>query len=305
MDNASFSIAFEGQPFDKGEIDIKDLAPALLALGDIVQSANKALNGDRAEARLKVRATKEGSFEALLALDVSWITDMLDLAAANPDRMSAAKDIVDLLFKAGGGVGATTIGVVQALKFFRGKKPEKIEEKSSVVSITIDNTTIQMEPQAFTLLRDQATREKIEKFSKRTLNINGLDSVRIEGGADKEPLSITSSEMSALRIPEPSDDEVETQINHLTLWLKLVTPQFEDGYKWRFSDGGEHRFTAIMEDTDFLNPVLAGDVTMSANDTLRCLIREEQEIRGGNIVKTVFVERVYDHRRGDTQLRLI
>lgn len=84
-----------------------------------------------------------------------------------------------------------------------------------------------------------------------------------------------------------------------------MTPQFEDGYKWRFSDGGERRFTAEMEDTDFLNSILAGDTIMSANDTLRCLIREEQEIRGGNLAKTVFVEKMLEHRRGDTQLRLL
>ncbi len=305
MSSAAFSIAFEGQPFDQGEIDIKDLAPALLALGDVVQAANRALNGDRADARLKVKATKEGSFEALLALDVSWVTDMLDVVAANPDRMTAAKDLVDLVFKAGGGAGAATIGVVQALKLIRGKKPEKIEEKSSGVSITVNNTTIQMKPKAFQLLQDQRTRENIEKFGNKTLGIQGLENVRIGADADGESLSISNSDVSALRIPEPSDDEAETNISHVTLWLRLVTPQFEGGYKWRFSDGGERRFTAEMEDTDFLNPVLAGDVTMSANDTLRCLIREEQEIRGGNLAKTVFVEKVLDHRRGDTQLRLV
>ena len=90
MSSAAFSIAFEGEPFNDGEIDIRDLAPALLALGDVVQSANKALNGDRADARLKVRATKDSCFEAFLNLDVNWITDMLDVVAAHHDRMTAA-----------------------------------------------------------------------------------------------------------------------------------------------------------------------------------------------------------------------
>lgn len=305
MSSAAFSIAFEGQPFDEGEIDVRDLAPALLALGDVVQAANKALNGDRADARLKVRATQEGSFEALLNLDVSWITDMLDVAAANPDRMTAAKDIVELVFKTGTGAGVVTVGVVQALKYMSGKKPEKVEETPEGVSITVNNTTIQMDGKAFQLLQDQPTRENIEKFGEKTLSIKGLQNVRIGTGEDQEPLSITNNDVSALRIPEPGEDETETNVSHATLWLRLVTPQFEDGYKWRFSDGGERRFTAEMEDTKFLNPVLAGDVSMSANDTLRCLIREEQEMRGGNLAKVVFVEKVLEHRRGDTQLRLI
>ena len=305
MSSAIFSIAFQGEPFNEGEIDVRDLAPALLALGDVVQSANKALNGDRADARLKVRATQEGSFEALLNLDVSWITDILDVVAAHPDRMTAAKDIVNLVFKAGTGTGAATVGVIQALKIIRGNKPEKVAETSSGVSITVNNTTVQMDSRAFKILKDVTTRENIEKFGDKALGIEGLTSVRIGTGVDREPLSITNKDVVALKIPEPGADETETNISHATLWLRLVTAQFEDRYKWRFSDGGERRFTATMEDTSFLGPVLAGDVTMSANDTLRCSIREEQEIRGGNLAKKVFIEKVLEHRRGDTQLQLI
>lgn len=149
MSSTAFSIAFEGEPFNEGEIDIRDLAPALLALGDVVQAANKALNGDRADARLKVRATQESCFEALLALDVSWTTDMLDVVAAHPGRVTAAKDLVELIFKVGGGIDAATMGVIQALKFIRGNKPEKVEPKETGVSITINNTTIEMDDKAF------------------------------------------------------------------------------------------------------------------------------------------------------------
>ena len=93
MSSASFRVAFEGLPFVDGEIAVSDLAPALLALGDVVQAANRALNGERAEARLKLRATNVGSFEALLSIDVSMIDaikDLLDAAVASADRLVAA-----------------------------------------------------------------------------------------------------------------------------------------------------------------------------------------------------------------------
>ena len=45
MSTSHFGIAFEGPAFDDGEIDVRDLAPALLALGDVIQAANHALNG--------------------------------------------------------------------------------------------------------------------------------------------------------------------------------------------------------------------------------------------------------------------
>ncbi|MGF1659242.1 MAG: hypothetical protein ACFCUS_07415 [Rubrimonas sp.] len=305
MSNAAFSIAFEGKAFEDGDIDIRDLAPALLALGDIIQSANKALNGERADARLKVRATREGSFEALLSLDVRWITDLLDAVAAQPERMTAAKDIVDLVFKAGTGAGGATIGVIQAPKYIRGKKPEKVEHNPSGVSITVNNTTINLENKAFQLLQDHTTRESVQNFGKKTLSIPGLNHVKIETNDHKVPLHISNNDATALRIPEPEEVEIETNISHAKLWLRLITAQFEDGYKWRFSDGGERRFTAEMEDKDFLSPVLRGDVTMSANDTLLCLIREEQEIRGGSLAKIIYIEKVLEYRRGGAQLPLL
>jgi hypothetical protein len=55
-----------------------------------------------------------------------------------------------------------------------------------------------------------------------------------------------------------------------------VTSAFRDGYKWRFSDGGEKPFTGDVEDAAVLNEVTEGKVSLAANDTLRCLIREEQ-----------------------------
>ena len=39
MSRSSFHIAFEGPAVADGEIDVNDLAPALVALGDVLQSA--------------------------------------------------------------------------------------------------------------------------------------------------------------------------------------------------------------------------------------------------------------------------
>jgi len=42
MTSSTFRIAFEGAALEDGEIDVRDLAPALLALGDVVQAAKRA-----------------------------------------------------------------------------------------------------------------------------------------------------------------------------------------------------------------------------------------------------------------------
>ncbi|MEM6464258.1 MAG: hypothetical protein AAF724_20320 [Pseudomonadota bacterium] len=154
-------------------------------------------------------------------------------------------------------------------------------------------------------MEDLSTREKIEKFGNSALKINGLDNIQIGTGDEAAPLYISNKDAAALKIPEQDPDDTETNVSHTTLWLRLVTVQFEEQYKWRFTDGGERKFTAEMEDTDFLNQVLNGDINLSANDALKCRIREEQEISSGGLTKTVYVEEVLEYKRGDQQLRLI
>jgi len=179
VSSIQFSVAFEGDPFENGEIDVNDLAPALLALGDVVQSANLALNGDRADARLKLRATQKGSFDALLNLDVSWVADMLDVVSAHPDRMVAAERLAELLLKGGAIVGGTTYGLFKVLTVLRGRKPDKVEETPKGTEITINQTIILVEPETVRLLEDRKTREAVEKFGNEALKIEGLKQVRI------------------------------------------------------------------------------------------------------------------------------
>lgn len=304
MSSAEFRVAFEGDPFENGEIDVNDLAPALLALGDVVQSANAALNGDRADARLKLRATQIGSFDAVLNLDVSWVADMLDAVSAHPERMVAADKLADLLLKGGQIVGGTAVGLFIALRVLKGKKPDKVEDTPNGTEITINQTTILVEPETVRLLEDRKTREAVEKFGNEALKIDGLKQVRIVQGEDVEML-LDAKDAPSFNVPSPDEEEPETVVTKRDVWLKIVTSQFKDGYKWRFTDGGERPFTADMEDVEFLNSVLSGDRTLSANDTMHCTVREEQEMRSVGLQKTIFVENVIEHRQGPTQLKLV
>lgn len=44
MSKARFEIAFEGDLFDNGEIDGRDLAPTLMAFGSLIHPEQRALN---------------------------------------------------------------------------------------------------------------------------------------------------------------------------------------------------------------------------------------------------------------------
>ncbi|WP_353474770.1 hypothetical protein PVT71_14470 [Salipiger sp. H15] len=313
MSKARFEIAFEGKPFDGGEIDVRDLAPTLLALGNVVQAANKALNGDRSEARLKVTATKEGSFVAALTMDVSWLIDMLDAVAANPDRVLAADQLLGLLMNAGKVVGvaagtatAATVGVFQAIKLLRGRRPSKVVPLGDgTTQITVEQTVFVVADRCVDLLQDLGTREAIESFGNKASSVEGLKALKIgDGRDDSRTVTLSRSDLPSLNVP-PEPKEPEVDISHREAWLKPVSAQFKDGYKWRFTDGGDRPFTAEMEDLDFQRRVQEGRVTLNANDTIRCRLREEQSISAASLMKATFVEEVLDHRPGARQLNLL
>lgn len=305
MSSSSFRIAFEGEPFRDGEIGVSELAPALLALGDVVQAANRALNGERAEARSKLRATNVGSFEALLSIDVSMIgalKDMLDAVAENPDRVVAANNLLDLLLKG----GTVVAGLFAAVKFLKGKKPEKVEKlEGGHTSITFNHTTILVDNRTVTLLQDLPTREALENFSERALGISGVTVFRFGEKASASEVVLIPEDRKSFKVPEPTDEEPLMEIVEREVLLKIVTSHFRDGYKWRFTDGGERPFTAEMGDITLLNDVLEGKTTLSANDTLRCQVREEQSLSSSGLSKEIVVVKVVEHIVGARQLKLI
>ncbi len=306
MTKARFEIAFEGEPFDDGEIDVRDLAPTLLAFGNVVQAANKALNGDRADARLKVAATDQGSFVAALTMDVGWLSDMLDAVIAHPQRVVAAEQLMDLLIKAGTVVGGGVVGLFAAIKVLGGRRPEKVEPRGDgTTAITINQTTFVVDDRTVALLQDLPTREAIEDLGAKAARVDGLDSLRIGVDSDDaEAVRLARSDLPSLKVP-PEPDEPDTEITHRDAWLKIVSVHFRDGYKWRFSDGGERPFTAEMEDAEFQNKVQEGLVALNANDAIRCRLREEQSLSASSLLKIVYVEEVLEYRPGARQMNLL
>lgn len=302
---STFKIGFDGPSVENGEIDVADLAPALLALGELFSAANQALNKDRAEAKLRIRASEKGSFVALLSLDVSFVTDLLDMVAAKPDRVTAADQLLELLIKGGKVVAGGTVGLFVALRFLRGKRPDKTEKnENGTTSITVGPTTIVVDQRTVVLLEDYGTREATEKFVGTALNAKGINKVSFDEERDGTPeLILTKDDIAAVKVPEPEDDDKTETTTKRKALLKIVSAQFAEGYLWRFTDG-TNTFTASMEDQDFLNRLDRSEVVLSKNDTLRCEIEETQTLAGTKLKTDAKILEVKEHISGARQLKL-
>src|SRR5688572_13132490 len=85
-------VAYDGPALADGSMDVRDLAPALLALGELLQSANRVLNEDKATLAVKVQADfKTGSFDIGIGLFQSIGTQLM--AILHSDGVRSAREI--------------------------------------------------------------------------------------------------------------------------------------------------------------------------------------------------------------------
>jgi hypothetical protein len=62
-------MTYEGEALENNTMDVKDLAPSLLALGQMFERANSLFNRSNAEISLNIKAICLGSFNVALMLN--------------------------------------------------------------------------------------------------------------------------------------------------------------------------------------------------------------------------------------------
>ena len=260
MSDGRFSVVFDGLAVKNGEIDVADFAPAVLALGELIKEANQTLNGDRAIATVKLKASKQGSFEAMLMLDFSWVEAAKDFFS-DGESVASANGLLELLIK-GGAIGSvTSYSLFKVIQTLKGRKPEKAKEEGGAVTIEQNGVQFVTDRRVITLYESIAIREKIEDVTK-ALERPGIDSVSFENGDTWERLTLEKSERQYFKVPGPDEGEEEVTEFEQEMRLQARDITFKDGNKWRFTAGDE-TFLAAIEDVTFLNKVANDEVSFA------------------------------------------
>src|SRR5690349_13753166 len=100
MSSASFTIAYDGSALRDGAMDVRDLAPALLAVGQLFDAANAVLNRDQATVRISVKATGSGSFEISSDVLQNLVSQVTTFLAG--DHVVAAINLKEIVVGGGG-----------------------------------------------------------------------------------------------------------------------------------------------------------------------------------------------------------
>src|SRR4030065_2198251 len=117
-EGARFQIYYDGEALRGGAIDARELAPALLALADLVDAANREVTAGRANVNLKIHYDfQRGSFKIDFSLVVTYYQKFIDFF--NAPETQAWATLFSIL-------GISSFGLFQLIKQSKGKKPSKV-----------------------------------------------------------------------------------------------------------------------------------------------------------------------------------
>src|SRR5947209_9899650 len=291
MAQAHFSVTYEGPALADGRMPVRDLAPALLALGDLFTEASQVAYPDQEPVALDIKATGDGSFNVFFVVHGPDLWDQLVHFFTSKD-VTAIQTMIDYV------VGAS--GLFFFIKRVRGRRIEKQEPiGAGQVRVTLnDGTTIEV-PAEVVKLYGRVTIRKKARETVRPVGRRGVDRLDFKSEGETT-VSIEAEDATAFEV-EPGESEVVAETTAEKVWA-ILSVVFTEGNKWRFTDG-DARFAAAIEDETFLARVHQGE-PFREGDTLRCHVREVQIDRDGKPRTDRFVVEVIEHVQGGTQLPL-
>ncbi len=269
---------------------MRDLAPSLLALGELFTEASRVLYPENEPVALNIKATEEGSFDVHLILEAKHAWDQI-VKAFGSDTVTALANLKDL-------VCASGIGLFFFIKHLRGRHIVKQEEiDPGTVRVTLeDGSTYEIPADVLRLHQAVEIRRKAVEVL-RPVTRQGIERVKF---STDSVVVVEKADFPSYELPEPEPEELLDREEERVVQIWSV--EFTEDRKWRLNTGAD-TFSAAITDEDFLSRIERGEA-FRKGDMLRCRIRVEQERRGTQLRTQYTVLEVIEHIHGDEQLGL-
>ncbi len=283
---AHLDMVYDGPALADGSMNVRDLAPAMMALGSFFEAANRVTNGERASVSVNVRATSAGSFN--ISFEVVQSLQMADILGAElGDLLTTANAIKALLI--GGSVGLPT-GLIELIKWLRGRKPKVEKVNDELYKLTIDDETYEVPIQLLRMYQQAKILRSIRDMVK-PVREPGIDRLMLRE-AGETVQEVNKDDVEAFEIPEYQDLILDDTRRYA---FSIISLAFKEDNKWRLTDG-ENTFSVSMEDEEFQRRVDNNEIAFAKGDVLVCDLRTIQwQVEDG--VKSEYeVVKVVAHR---------
>lgn len=309
MSTAEAIIAYDGPAVDAGEMDVRELAPALLALGDLCQAAARELNGPEAQLRVKLRAQPEkGSFELLIGTDLSW-TDTL-ISFINSGQYRNAKEILEAVGLVAGTTATIGGGLFWLIKKLRGEPiPPGVTVQGDGNHVHVGDVNINIPPDVLRLYQSPEVLAAADRVIE-PLRRAGITAFEARDPRSKAAvIAVHQEDTDAFRVarvralgPGLGEEDDAVAPSRRDVVLEIIKPAFHRGHRWMLTDGAA-KYGVEMRDEEFWQRVDRGEA-FAKGDRLTVSLWTRTRSVDGSLKAEYFVDHVLAHTPRPRQLSI-
>jgi len=294
MSKAAFSVRYTGPGLETGTMDVRELAPALLAFGNLLDESNRVLNGKATEVSVRVKRFEDGSFGISFEVCQKFLQQVVSILSG--DHITAATNLIDLLgFSTG-----ISFSLWKVVKWAKGKVPRKARVlEDGNVEIDFGDEPVVVPSKVFDLYRDYRVRKELQNavYPLEKAGITGLEIRHDSDIIDR----VESHEVPYFKAPELEDEKIEERETVATLSIHSLS--FKEDNKWRLSDGTNTFFVTILDQV-FLDKVGENLVSFAKGDRLKVRLRVIAWESGEGLKTEYQALEILEHKSASRQLNL-
>lgn len=301
QDMSLFRVTYDGPALASSEMQARELAPALLAVADLLEASTRTLFDEAAKPQINVRGSfQTGSFNIDFVLATSLLTQIKSVFAS--DGATATANGLAILGALGFVAKKGATGLVQLIQWMRGRAIKHVEmhDDRALVILEENEDALEIELAVLRLLRSIAVREALDRVLV-PLDRPGVDVFAV-GDSDTEPFARISGEQRGwFRAPVAGDELLLDDTRRMA--FSIVSLAFKEDNKWRLYDGAA-TIHATIADSAFLSRVDQNLIRFAKGDVLICNVRVQQwQAPTGARTEYTVVE-VLEHRPAARQIAL-
>jgi hypothetical protein len=295
MSEATILIGYDGTALQGGSMDVRELAPALLAIGDLMQEANQVLNDGKGTVSTRVKAEfQRGSFEVHLEV-VQKLAEQIGFLLEHT-KPWAASDFLKFI----GLTSGSTAALIKFLKWLSNRKISKttVLDNGSVRVELDGGDSIEISPQVAKLAQNQKIRCHLNAVFKPLTQV-GI-SFFFSKENNVQVAKVSKEELPWFAVPPLPDRPLSDTTRDVA--VKLIEIAFEEELKWKLADG-DTRINATVKDRNFQKQIDSGK-KFSKSDILIVKLRTVQVSSGDGIKNTHEILEVLKHLPAEEQFNL-